>query len=306
VILLSAEDTPGDTIRPRLDAAGAVCERIVYFDSVNRLGVKSTLDLSRDLASIRDALDQTPDCRLVVIDPISAYLGGTESHKNADVRGLLAPLCALAAERGFALVCVSHLNKNQSASAINRTTGSMAFAAAARAVWLVVKDKSDKDRRELLPIKNNIGKDTTGLAYSIVDVPGHDQPALQWDTTPIHTSADDALSTNRGEDTNRRSALDDASDFLRSVLADGEMKCEDVRSLAMTAGISDATLRRARAEVRVQKRKSGKPGEPGPWWWSLPTEGAQPKPEDAHPPGVDAFRNSEHLRDADTDEWGNV
>ncbi len=308
VILLSAEDTPGDTIRPRLDAAGADCTRIMCFDSVNRSGKKSTLDLSRDLDAIHDALDQVPDCRLVVIDPISAYLGGTESHKNADVRGLLAPLSALAAERGFALVCVSHLNKNQGVSAIYRTTGSLAFAAAARAVWLVVKDKSDENRRGFLPIKNNIGKDTTGLAYSLLSVPGHDQPVLQWETTPIETSADDALAADRGDD-NRRSTLDHACEFLRSVLAESEMKCEDVHALREKAGISQSTLRRAFSAVDVRTRKSGKPGEPGAWWWSLPPEDAQPMSEDAedaHAPGVDTFGDREHLREVSTDEWGTV
>lgn len=308
VILLSAEDTPADTIRPRLDAAGADCERIVYLESVNRNGVKSTLDLSRDLDALRDAIDRTPDCRLVVIDPISAYLGGTESHKNADVRGMLAPLSALATERGFALVCVSHLNKNQGVSAIYRTTGSLAFAAAARAVWLVVKDNSDESRRGFLPIKNNIGKDTTGLAYSLVSMPGHDQPALQWESAPIETSADDALAADRGDD-DRHSALDHACEFLRAVLAEGEMKCEDVHGLAEKAGISKSTLRRAFRAVDVHTRKSGKPGEPGAWWWSLPPEDAQPTPEDdqdAHAPGVDTFNDPEHLRESDADEWGTI
>ena len=85
--------------------------------------------------------------RLVVIDPITAYLGGTDSHRNADMRALLAPLAELAARHVVAVVAVSHLNKNAKNPAMYRTTGSLAFVAAARAAWAVAKDQDNPDRR---------------------------------------------------------------------------------------------------------------------------------------------------------------
>jgi len=87
-----------------------------------------------------------------------------DSHKNAEVRGLLAPLAAMAAERGVAVVCVSHLTKAGGTEAMLRVMGSLGFVAAARAAYLVAKDPEDPDRRLFLPMKNNIAEDRGGLA----------------------------------------------------------------------------------------------------------------------------------------------
>ena len=121
------------------------------------------------MKALDEAIELTPDCRLVIVDPITAYCGGVDSHKNAEVRGLLAPLSNLAERHEVAVVAVSHLNKSAGGSAIYRTMGSLAFTAAARAVWGVTKDKGDSQRRLMLPVKNNIAPDVMGLAYSIRD-----------------------------------------------------------------------------------------------------------------------------------------
>src|SRR5439155_18059309 len=107
------------------------------------------------------------DVRLVVIDPVSAYLGDTDSHKNAEVRGMLAPLTTLAGSHSAAIILVSHLTKSQSANALMRVQGSIAFAALCRAVWGVTADKDNRQRRLFMPLKNNLGQDKTGLAYAI-------------------------------------------------------------------------------------------------------------------------------------------
>ncbi len=99
---------------------------------------------------------------MIVIDPISAFLGGTDSRKNADIRALLHPLCKLAAGHEAAVVCVSHLNKTSGGEPLLRVTGSLAFVAAARSAWIVAKDRDDPNRRLFLPLKNNIGNDQTG------------------------------------------------------------------------------------------------------------------------------------------------
>ena len=142
VVMLSAEDDAADTIRPRLDAAGADCSRVSLLAGVSRFDLEAnerflaTFNLARDLRALEEAIESTPDCRLVVIDPISAFCGATDSHKNADVRGLLAPLSELAQRQHVAVVGVNHLNKSGAGGpAIYRTMGSLAFVAAARAAW---------------------------------------------------------------------------------------------------------------------------------------------------------------------------
>ena len=109
----------------------------------------------------------------VVVDPLSAYLGVTDSHKNAEVRGLLTPLSDIAAKHHTAIVGVTHLNKAVGQmDAMMRLSGSIAFVAAARSAYLVASDRDDKTRRLFLPLKNNLGPESfSGL----------------WPTSPRHS-----------------------------------------------------------------------------------------------------------------------
>jgi len=294
VVLLSAEDGIADTIRPRLDAAGADVNRIVALEAIRSVdnGRESarTFDLSCDLAGLEAAIRSVEGCRLVVIDPVTAYLGGVDSHKNAEIRGLLAPLGAIAERHRVAVVAVTHLNKSNNGPAIYRAMGSLAFAAAARAAWAVSKDKDDPRRRLLLPIKNNIAPDTGGLAYRIEALGVDDCPVVVWEPDPVNVSADDALAGDR-EEGGGRSERDDAADWLRDLLAQGPRPARDVERDARDAGYSIATVRRAKAAIGVVSRK---PAFGGSWEWTLPTpaQGAHPPKaltQDAHTPA------SEHL-----------
>lgn len=297
VVLLSAEDGVADTIRPRLDAAGADVSRIVALEAVRAVGDHGresarAFDLSRDLPAMESAIRSVEGCRLVVIDPVTAYLGGVDSHKNAEIRGLLAPLGAIAERHRVAVVAVTHLNKSGGGPAIYRAMGSLAFAAAARAAWVVSKDKDDPRRRLLLPIKNNIAPDTGGLAYRIEPLGVDGCPAVAWESDAVNVSADDALAGDR-DGSGGRTERDDAAEWLADLLAHGPRPARDVERDARDAGYSLATLRRAKAHIQVASRK---PAFGGPWEWTLrePAEDAQPSKtpaEDAHTPA------GEHLGD---------
>lgn len=294
VVLLSAEDDLADTIRPRLDAAGADCARIVALTAVGAAsdperGAVRPFDLGRDLPALEAAIRKVDDCRLVVIDPITAYLGRTDSHVNAEVRGLLGPLADLAARHRVAVVAVTHLNKSGNGPAIYRAMGSLAFAAAARAVWSVSRDKGDPDRRLFLPVKNNIAPDAGGLGYRIK--PGREGgcPVVEWEPDRVDLSADDALSVDRGGG-DGRTERDDAADWLRELLADGPRPARDVLAHAIAAGFSKRTIDRAKpiARVRVRKETFG-----GGWQWELVApEGCQPAPEGCHIPDVGNLREN--------------
>ena len=131
VVLFNAEDDLADTIAPRLDRMGADDKRIVAIEGVAVQSQQRHFSLEIDLPRLEEVLDDNPDARLVVIDPVSAYCGSVDSHKNADVRGLLAPLANLASRRRVAIVCVTHLSKSGGNKAVYRAMGSLAFAAAA-------------------------------------------------------------------------------------------------------------------------------------------------------------------------------
>lgn len=272
VLFVSAEDDPADTIRPRLDAAKADPARIhivAGVESLNSNGEpeRRLLSLRKDLVAVAAAVRGLDACRLIVVDPVSAYLDGADSHNNSEVRGLLAPLSELAREVGAAMVAVTHLNKGSGASALYRTTGSLAFVAAARAAWLVTRDKINQDRRLFLPLKNNLGPDTTGMSYSIKDTAG--VPFVQWDDEPVSISADDAL--GKPEDEDHESTLaEDAAEWLREVLAGGPVPAKEVMTHGSNAGYSAATIRRAQASIGIKPKRLGGAAGDGKWVWSLP------------------------------------
>ena len=252
VWLISLEDDLGDTIRPRLDAAGADVFRVHALPDV--------FSLDSDLGRLDSALSGTRGARLLVIDPIAACLGKVDSHKNADVRGALAPLAAMAARRSVAVICIHHLNKSAVGPALYRAAGSLAFAAAARAVWLVAKDRNDEGRRLLLPIKSNLSEALTGLAYRVEGDAARAVGRIVWDSEPIELRADEALAVLSAEDAHERTLLAEAKEWLLEVMKDERMSWDELIKLAGREH-REGTLRRARAELQttgqIAKEKHG-------------------------------------------------
>ena len=205
--------------------------------------------------------------RLVIVDPVTAYLGGTDSHKNSDIRGLLAPLSALAAKSEVAIVAVSHLNKNASGPAMYRTMGSLAFVAAARAVFAVTKDKNDPDRRLVLPVKNNLGPDGSGLGYRLAAGPEGGVPVVAWEADPVTVAVDDALRPD--DDGDEQSAKAEAVEWLADMLACGPLAAKEIKDRARGDGISPRTLDRAKSTLGVRAHRVGF-GADGCWQWALP------------------------------------
>jgi len=148
---------------------------------------------------------------MVVIDPISAYLGGTDSHKNADVRALLGPLGELAAQHGLTIVCgepPQQGRRRRRAAARHRLAG---LRRRARSAFIVLKDKEQATRRLFLPIKNNLGSDCSGLAFELSGVTLDsaagpiDTCHVVWDSEPVEMTANEAMSpTNASATTARR------------------------------------------------------------------------------------------------------
>jgi putative DNA primase/helicase len=270
VLLLTAEDDLADTVRPRLEATGANCERILAISNVpgeNAKDVPRAFALNRDLARLNNLLDALPDCRLLIIDPISAFLGGTNEHANADVRTLLAALATIARERGIAVIVVSHLRKKEGA-AIHRTMGSLAFVAAARAAWIICKDPADPNKRLFLPLKNNLAPDVTGLAFTIETSPDGRTPLIRWLPDSENVTADmvvgNARSAGRPDDERQH-----AINWLQERLAKGARPVRDLKQESDAHGISYYTLRRAFRALGGQAVRQGT-FPFAPWYWKLP------------------------------------
>jgi hypothetical protein len=285
VLLLTAEDDLADTILPRLEAHGADVSKVVAIPAIPGQHVvpfprpllnnpddtkpiaSRAFELRRDLVRIHQLLCAMPDCRLVIVDPISAYLGDVNEQSNSEVRGLMLPLAALAQQQNVAVLAVTHLRKKEGA-AIYRSMGSLAFVAAARAAWLVAKDPKSPQRRLLMPLKNNLAADVTGLAFTIETHAATRQPIIHWSPDPIAISADTIVGNARPRG-RPDAACQDAMDWLRKRLAKGPAPARDVVEEADAHGISKATVRRAFRDLGGEAVRAGF-GPFGEWSWRLP------------------------------------
>jgi len=275
VIILSAEDDPADTTGPRLVAAGADLRNVHVIDAVRVTGkdgrpCETQFDLGRDIAALDSALGKMPDAALLIIDPITAYLGSADSHKNAEVRGLLAPLSKLAEKHNIAILCITHLNKGGGAGvgtgALMRVMGSLAFVAAARAAYVVVRDPEDHGRRLFLPAKNNLGTDETGFAFRIQSCKVSDDietSRVVWESGAIEASVDEML--DAPSEPKKRDA---AIEFLKDLLREKPVRSAEVARLAEMAGLAWKTVMRAkdRLGVRAIKERTAD----GSWSWAMP------------------------------------
>jgi hypothetical protein len=280
VVLLSAEDGLADTIRPRLDAAGADATRVVALVAIIKAdGIERLPSLPGDLAPLEGAI-RAHDAALVIVDVLMAYLDrAVNTHRDQDVRGALAQLAAVAEHTGAAILVLRHLNKSTGGPAIYRGGGSIGIIGAARSALVVGRDPDDETRMVLAVSKANLAPTASSLAYRIVDRDG--VGAIEWGEPTAHSAAD--LLAARSEATaDERTALDDAKDILAEFLAKGPVSAQEARAEARSAGVANRTLDRAKAALRVVARKVGRPGEPGQRWeWALP-EGRQELPKHAN------------------------
>jgi hypothetical protein len=284
VILLSAEDDIGDTIRPRLEAAGADLSRCwVLPDITPHVSAEEKPQPPRppELPADLDALEgmvKDKGAALVVIDPLMAFLSSQiDSHKDQDIRKVLAPLGYMAGRTGAAVVVVRHMNKGQG-SALYRGSGSIGIVGAARAGLLVAPDPDDEGRRVLAVSKSNLGPKASSLAYKIIEDERYKVARVVWDGVSKHT-ASDLVRPRVDED--EAPALAEAMRVLKEVLADGPQAAGNVKRMAATAGVAERTLQRARHALGVTARRQGF-GPGGIYVWSMPADPPDPMAQGTH------------------------
>ena len=277
VLLLTAEDDPSYTIRPRLDACGADADRVSLLTGLYDPDRPDEVDLMiglGDIEPIAESVRSMDECRLVVIDPIGSYMGGkTDAHRDNEVRAVLAPLAKLAGHTDIAVVMIAHRRKSTSTHADDMALGSRAFTGISRSVLHVMFDPADEGpigsrRRLLLPGKCNLSAPAAGLAYTIEGHPA----SIVWDDEPVSMTANDAVAAERdsergGHDSAPRT--NEAVEWLRHYLTDGPRPAKEIKKDASKDNIASRTLDRAATELGVVK----KPGGVGlPWVWRLPND----------------------------------
>src|SRR5215216_767496 len=287
VVLLSAEDGLADTIRPRLDAAGADTSRILALATVpDENGHDRLLSIPEDLPLIEKGIRRV-GAGLLIVDPLMAFLSGdTNSHRDQDVRRALAPLAGLAERTGAAVLVIRHLNKASANNPLYRGGGSIGIIGAARMAFVVGKDPQDENRRVLASTKNNLAMSPASLMFSLEEAESG-SVRVNW-LGQSEVSAKDLLATP--QDREHADARSEAVEFLNEVLADGPVAASQVKEEAEDAGISERTLARAKKAIGVMSYREGETGErgKGQWVWKLPVVDLVDNIKDANTPIKDA------------------
>lgn len=273
VVVLSAEDDAADTLLPRVEAAGGDPELVIVLRVFGRRSERGELPfaLSRDSAVLENEVAELEDVRLVVLDPVSAYLGSADANHGSVVRGAMALLQGMAERTGAAVVGISHLTKRSDARVLYRAHGSLAFVAAARSAWAAGPDPAcartggASGRMLLVPIKCNLVKRPSGLAYRIApSAEAPEVPVVSWEAGEVALTAEEAFDA-RPARLGRREA---AAEWLEAQLAGGPRSAAEIAARGRAAGHSMRTLRRARVALGVVPwhERAG-----APWMLRLPS-----------------------------------
>jgi putative DNA primase/helicase len=278
VILLTAEDDINDTIVPRLKAAGADQARVIIIKMVYEAGKPRMFSLLSDLEALRQKVLEIGDVKMILIDPITAYLGigKIDSYRATDVRAVLGPLVTLAGELQVALLAIMHFNKkNDITNVILRISDSLAYGATARHVYGIVDD-ADNHRKLFVKGKNNLApRDQKTLAFDFAEREvGIDKrtgkpivaPYIIWHSEPVDITALEAMQA--AAESKSPGARENAKRWLEGFLSDEFIDSTDVHEAAAANGISRNTLHRAKDELGdVEIKKDG-----AIWRWRRPAK----------------------------------
>lgn len=246
VIYQTAEDGLGDTIKPRLLAAGADCSRVLVID--DREQPLTMLDVR-----LEEAIMQTK-ARMVVLDPIQGFLGtDVDMHRANEIRPLMKRVAVLAEKYHCAIILIGHMNKNSNGKSSYRGLGSIDFQAAARSVLIVGRLKDEPETRVMCHVKSSLASEGKSVAFRLDKETG-----FQW-IGEYDISADDLLS---GDARGQKSRI--AKEFLLDILADGGMAQKKIEEEAGKQGIKRKTLRNAKQELEIDSVKRG-----NQWFWIL-------------------------------------
>ncbi|HOT58496.1 MAG TPA: AAA family ATPase [Spirochaetales bacterium] len=246
VIYQSAEDGLADTIKPRLEASGADCSRVMVID-------ESDKELTLCDERLEQAVQET-GTKLIVLDPLQAYLGdNVDMHRANEVRPVFKRLCAMADRTGCAIILIGHMNKAQGLKSSYRGLGSIDFRASARSVLLVGRLKSDPTVRVVAHDKSSLAPEGKSIAFSLDAENG-----FQW-IGYCDISVDDVLSGTGSVQT--KTAL--MEEELRRMLTE-PVPAEEVFKRAAELGISERTVNIAKKNVGIDTMRVG-----NRWHWRL-------------------------------------
>jgi hypothetical protein len=255
VVYMTAEDGLADTVRPRLDAAGADASKILALNTYK----DDPITLPSHLYLLERAIGMV-SAKLVVIDPFLAFLDPKLSaNQDQQVRVALTPLKELAERTGVAVLLIRHLNKKDAIKALYRGGGSIGVIGAARSGMVIDKLPEDSKVRVLALTKHNLTEEAPSLTYTI-ETAQNGSGRVAWGDA-IEMDADELVNPDTNE-------VDKAVAWLESYLGDGPLPSETIIKDADAAGIKERTLKRAKSAKEIPSYRDGLGGT---WRWHLAT-----------------------------------
>ncbi|MEE5994537.1 MAG: AAA family ATPase [Oscillospiraceae bacterium] len=247
VIYQCTEDNAADTVKPRLLAAGAVCEKIAYILDEDE---KLTLDDSR----IEDTLIRT-GARLIVFDPIQSFLPQDSDMQNVGrMRSLLKKVCAIAEKHHCAVVLIGHMNKGGANNQLYRGLGSIDIAAIARSVLMSVRDRENPELRYLFQIKSSLAPEGRPVSFLM-----NRQQGFIWQEV-CDLSIQDVIQNEPVSDNGKRSQ---AAVLLMEMLMEQDMPSSEIFAELEKQGISRRTVQNAKKDAHIRAYKKN-----NIWYWS--------------------------------------
>lgn len=247
IIYQTAEDGLADTVKPRLELAGADCEKIVVIDERDKS--LSMIDERLEKAIIKTG------ARLLILDPIQAYLGGSMDMNRAnEARDMTKKLGALAEKTRCAIILIGHMNKAAGNKAAYRGMGSIDFFAVARSVLLVGRVEGEENIRAVVQIKNNLAAFGHPKAFAL------SEDGFHW-MGDYEITVDEVL----GGIAPKANKMELAKKLLRDLAeTQNAVQSNEIFDLAEEHGISKRTLENAKKELGIRAKKIN-----NSWYWEL-------------------------------------
>jgi len=275
VILMAGEDDLADTVKPRLRMAGADISRVKLFKVTAKHDDKETdlaTALDRDYQGLVDTVRSLDDLALIVIDPITNYLGGQSMNKEEDIRGNISmPLKSLAQERCVCIVTVGHLNKrDKEATVLQRAMGAAAFTGVPRKVFAFGNDPDDDNKHA--HIMTEVRDKQVSIRYKTEAVADPDgvqkSPIIKvvWGKL-VEVDADEVVNAPKQRE---KTANREVQVFMKTFLRDGAKPTKVIEEALNSAGIKCESWQRAAKRIAKSRQITGK-GKNAGWEWYLPT-----------------------------------
>lgn len=255
IIYQTAEDGIEDTIKPRLEKAGADCSMIRVIDETDK-------ELSMTDDRLEQAIIET-GARLIILDPIQAYIGATvDMHRANEIRPVLKHLGIIAEKHNCAIILIGHMNKASGSKSTYRGLGSIDIQATARSVLLVARLRDKPNIRIMAHDKSSLAPAGDAIGFEMTEDNG------MVCIGPYDITIDELLSGNEGRG---KKKLDIAENFIKEYFGSNKViPSNEIMMEAAKRSIKRNTLLSAKKKLGIISDKEKAEDGTIYWTWVMP------------------------------------